>query len=62
MKCCIIGCDNEATVSFIFKSVGEGKIPFCKKCQRLFELHRKARDNLFNSLKKKGLVTKWEKQ
>ena len=45
-KCCVTKCKNKATVA-LSNNLIDGEILFCKNCHKLFELHEKARRNMF---------------
>lgn len=55
MKCCITGCKNKAE-AFVGNNLMSGRIPFCKKCLKLMEIHWKARESLLGGRNKDNLM------
>lgn len=47
-KCCVSGCGKVATTS-IGNSLLPGSIPFCKRCFYLYQIHCKAREDMFKT-------------
>lgn len=55
MKCCVTDCKNKAE-AFVGNNLIKGRIPFCKACLKLMEIHWKARESLFGGRNKDHLM------